>query len=377
MATLIVIQDLLWSGAKPRGGHAMCVLQWLHGLERLGHRAIFLNFVDWDPGEVPGTVEYFGSLMEEWWHTDQCALIRAGSSQSIYGLSGQQIRAEAEAASALLTIAVSGARAASELVENVRPRILVDHDPGYAHLWATLYGPDEIFGEHDFYFTVGTNIGTDRCELPTFGFDWLPIFNPVIQDWWNCELAPPRNTFSTIADWWGVGYLEYQGRMLGPKAEEFKKFLDLPGKVGLGLEIALEIDPDDPDKQRLRDHGWRVVSPGLVQTPTLYRHYIVGSLGEFSCAKGVYVGTSCGWFSDRSACYLASGRPVVVQSTGFESTLPTGLGLFSVNSPEQAAEAIQKITANYEAHSRAARDIAAEYFDSERVIAGMLLKAGI
>ena len=165
--------------------------------------------------------------------------------------------------------------------------------------------------------------------------------------------------------------------MLGPKAEEFRKFLDLPALTGEAVEIALSIDPSDPDLDLLRGHGWRVESPDVVTTPELYRDYVAGSAGEFSCVKGGYRGTYCGWFSDRSACYLAAGRPVVLQATGFADLLPTGKGLFSVHSAAEAAEAIRAIRRDYGLHSEAARTIAREHLDSDRVIGALLREAGI
>src|SRR5262249_37768651 len=151
----------------------------------------------------------------------------------------------------------------------------------------------------------------------------------------------------------------FDGQMLGPKAEEFRKFLTLPGQAGEPLEIALNIDPNDPDLALLREHGWHIENPKVVASPALYKDYVESSLGEFSCAKGGYVGTRCGWFSDRSACYLAAGRPVVLQSTGFEDVLPTGRGLFAVPTAAEAAEAVRAIRRDFALHCRAARALAA------------------
>jgi hypothetical protein len=129
--------------------------------------------------------------------------------------------------------------------------------------------------------------------------------------------------------------------------------------------------------ERLRAAGWRLDDPGLVSTPASYRDYVAGSLGEFSCAKGGYVGTRSGWFSDRSACYLASGRPVILQATGFEDVLPVSEGLFAVSSVDEAAEAIHQVRAEYERHSAAARTIARRYFDSDRLLTRMLAEADV
>ncbi len=143
------------------------------------------------------------------------------------------------------------------------------------------------------------------------------------------------------------------------------------------IEIALNIDSADPDLGLLHENGWHVESPEVVATPARYRDYVAGSRGEFSCVKGGYAGTHGGWFSDRSACYLAVGRPVVLQATGFADRLPTGRGLFSVANVEEAAWAIQTIRREYALHSAAARAIAREHFDSAKVVAGLLKEAGI
>jgi hypothetical protein len=127
----------------------------------------------------------------------------------------------------------------------------------------------------------------------------------------------------------------------------------------------------------LQEHGWHIESPEVVSTPALYRNYVEGSLGEFSCAKGGYVGTRCGWFSDRSACYLAAGRPVILQATGFDELLPTGRGLFSVKTVEEGMEALRAIRRDYPSHSAAAREIAHEHFDSNKVVRRVLSDAGI
>src|SRR5262249_54147450 len=231
--------------------------------------------------------------------------------------------------------------------------------------------------DHDFYFTVGGNVGSPRCSLPTLGLRWRPVWNPVVLDWWSAERPVTRDRFTTVADWRSYGYLEFEGQVLGPKAEEFRKFIRLPRLAGEEIEIALAIDPEDPDRALLRDRGWRVESPQAVETPALYRDYVAGSAGEFSCVKGGYAGTRGGWFSDRSACYLAAGRPVILQATGFADLLPTGRGLFSVETVGEAAEAVRAVRRDYALHSAPARAVAEEYFDSDRVIGRLLSEAGV
>jgi hypothetical protein len=376
VATLLVVEDLAGPASLGRGGHATYVLQWLHGLQRLGHRVVLLEFVKPD-GLRDGAVRgYFEDTVRRCWHPDRAALLLEESGESLCGLSNAQVSEAAREADAVITLAAHYRRDPYPLIENVRPRILIEQDPAYTHLWAEGGDPACIFGEHDCYFTVGGNVGSPRCSVPTLGIRWQPVWNPVVLDWWSAERPIERDRFTTVADWRSYGYLEFEGQMLGPKAEEFRKFIHLPALAGEPVEIALNIDAADPDLGYLRERGWRIEDPALVGTPESYRDYVSGSRGEFSCVKGGYAGTQGGWFSDRSACYLAAGRPVVLQATGFADLLPTGRGLFSVATAEEAAEAIRAVRRDYALHSAAARQIAREHFDSDKVIAGLLARAG-
>jgi hypothetical protein len=378
MATILVVEDLAAPASVGRGGHSMYVLQWLHGLEWLGHEVVFVEFLRQDPGEAgAGAVRYFGETATAWWHPERSALLVEPTGESLYGLTAEEVRRSAARADALLTLAAHYRREPYPFLEKVRPRILIEQDPGYTHLWASGGDPADVFGQHDFYFTVGGNVGSPRCSLPTLGLRWRPTWNPVVLDWWAAPRPVGRDRFTTVADWRSYGYLEFEGRVLGPKAEEFRKFIDLPRLAGEELEITLAIDPDDPDRPYLREHGWRVESPEGVTTAAQYRDYVAGSVGEFSCVKGGYAGTRCGWFSDRSACYLAAGRPVVLQATGFADLLPTGRGLFSVTTAAEAAEAIRAVRADYALHSAAARALAREHFDGRKVVGRLLAEAGV
>jgi hypothetical protein len=200
----------------------------------------------------------------------------------------------------------------------------------------------------------------------------------VIVDWWDPTAPLRRNNFTTVASWWSQGYQEFDGKIFGPKAEEMRKFIDLPARVGENLEIVLDTDPRDPDIAKFKSHGWAILDPHDT-TPDVaaYRDYIAESAGEFSCVKGLYAGTQCGWFSDRSACYLAAGRPVVLQDTGLTGVLPLGKGLYAISSVDEAADAIRAIRLDYEYHSKAAREIAMEHFESNRIISHLLEHIGI
>ena len=378
MASLIVLSDLAAPATIGRGGHAMYLLQWLHGLERLGHRVLFIEFLKEHPGPGGGAaVRYFHETVAGWWHPEQSALLVETTAESLYGLDAGRVRQFAAGAAAVLTLAAPYRREPYPLLEKVRPRVLVETDPAYTHLWAAGGEPADVFGEHDLYYTVGGNVGSPRCALPTLGIRWRPVWNPVVLAWWSGQRPLTRDRFTTIGDWRGYGYLEFEGKVLGPKAEEFRKFIDLPRLAGEPMEVALQIDADDPDLDYLRGFGWKVESPDVASSPGRYRDFVSGSLGEFSCAKGGYAGTRSGWFSDRSACYLAAGRPVVLQATGFADLLPTGRGLFSVATAGEAAEAVRAVRRDYAQHARAARALAREHFDSDRILGRLLAEAGV
>jgi hypothetical protein len=375
VARLIVVEDVAAPAAVGRGGLAMYVMQFLNGLARLGHEVLLVEFLEEEPAAA--AVAYFERVVERWWRPDRAALVVEPGLRGRSGLSADRVRAEAASADALITLAAHYRREPWPLVGEIRPRILVEQDPGYTQLWAAEGDPRDFYGEQDLHFTVGANVGTDRSALPTVGIDWHHLFNPVLLDWWDGETPIERDRFTTVGAWRDYGYLDWQGRTIGPKVEEFERFLDLPRRAGDEFELALNIDPEDPDLPRLRSHGWRVEEPALVATPERYRDYVRGSLAEFSVAKGGYVATRSGWFSDRSACYLAAGRPVILQATGFEDVLPTGAGLFAVTDVEEAAEAARAIRTDYARHSRAAHDLAREHLDADRVLPRMLAEAGL
>lgn len=375
MARLVVVEDFAGPSVVRRGGQAMRVLQVLEGLRRLGHDVLFVEFLEETP--QADTIGYFREALQGRWSPQRAALLDASTGEGHAGAGADAVAAFAESADALIELAAHYRREPWPLLDGVRPRILFEQDPGYTHLWAADGDPRDIFGEHDVYYTVGANIGTSRSALPTLGIEWRPLWPPVVLDWWPVARALERDRFTTVGAWRDYGYLDFDGQVLGPKVEEFEKFMELPRRTGETLELTLAIDDDDPDRERLRHAGWRLEDPGIVSTPERYRAYVAGSRGEFSCAKGGYVGTRSGWFSDRSACYLAAGRPVVLQSTGFEDLLPTGEGAFAVNDIGEAAAAMAEIRADYPRHSRAARRLAEEFFDAERLMAHMLCEAGL
>jgi hypothetical protein len=377
MATLIVVEDLAHPAVAGWGGIALHVLSYLEGFRRLGHDVLFVEFLEEPPEQE--ALDYFNGVIDGWWSRDRAALLVEPGLRCVSGLGADGVRAFAARADALVTLSAHYRSDAWPLIGDVRPRILIDADPGYTHLWAAAEDdPADIYGEHDVHFTIGLKIGSADCAVPTLGLEWHPAPPPVVLDWWPLRDGAERDRFTTIAVWRDYGgYLEFGEQILGPKFEEFHHFMSLPSRAGEPLELALVIDENDDDLPLLKGSGWLLENPAIVSTPERFIEYISSSAGEFTCANGGYVGTRCGWFPQRSASYLAAGRPVVLQATGFEDVLPTGRGLFAVSTVDQAAEAIRAIRADYASHRAAARAIAQEHLEAGLVLSRLLAQAEV
>ena len=255
-------------------------------------------------------------------------------------------------------------------------RVFLDIDPGYPQMWREL-GLADMFAGHDTLATVGGNIGRAGCRIPTCGLGWVTTAPPVsLTDW---PAVPGGRTFTTVAKWRNpYGTVTFDGRTYGSRVHEFRKFMELPRLVGAEFELALDIDGTEvSDLEALERNGWRLVDPVTVAgTPERYRDYIQGSGAEFCVAQNMYVATRSGWLSDRSVCYLASGKPVLAQDTGFSADYPVGEGLIAFSTLEEAAAGVAEISEHYEGHSHAARALAEEYFDAATVVGRLLTTLG-
>jgi hypothetical protein len=247
---------------------------------------------------------------------------------------------------------------------------LVDIDPGLLQYWIStklLSVP-----RHDVYFSTGETVGTPAAKFPDCGIPWIRIRPPVSLDLWPQTAPPSKGSFTTVSGWWGHEWVVDQGTIIdNNKRASFLRFESLPKRTRVPLELALFLDrqsPSDQDDRRLLNRqGWSVRhAHDVAGSPQSYQSYIQQSRGEFSCAKASCMLFENAWVSDRSLCYLASGRPVVVEDTGPSQTLPSGLGMLRFSSIEQAADALEEAAGNYERHSRAARELA-ELFDAKRV----------
>src|SRR5436309_1009858 len=255
--------------------------------------------------------------------------------------------------------------------------VYVDLDPAYTQL--RLHERDLLLRAmveaHDVHFTLGENIGAAGCRIPAAGIAWRPIRQPVVADLWTPLADVEGAAYTTIGKWDSAG----RDLTLGDevftwrKRTEWFRFLDLPRRTGARFRVAADVASTPDDLRRLQDAGWEVVDPLPVsRDPDTYREFIRRSRGEFTVAKDVNIRLASGWFSDRSACYLAAGRPVVNQDTGFDRVLPTGAGLFSFRTMDDILAAFEAINSDYDRHCRAALDIAREYFDAGKVLGALL-----
>jgi hypothetical protein len=260
-------------------------------------------------------------------------------------------------------------------VAEIPTRILIDTDPAFNqidHLQNSNH--KQRAGSFTRYFSFGENIGKPGCAVPDDGFPWAPTRQPIVLEAWPVTPGPAHGNFSTVMLWDSYGTREYDGRSYGMKSQSFGAYMDLPSRVGECFNIAM--GGATAPRQRLLEHGWGLSDPLIVSRDLdTYRDFIRSSKGEFSVAKHGYIASHSGWFSERSAAYLASGRPVVVEDTGFGECLPSGAGLFSFQNADEAAAAVEKINRRYEYHQTAAREIAEECFDARKVLGSLLDRA--
>lgn len=263
----------------------------------------------------------------------------------------------------------------------IRCLVLVETDPGEIQV-AVANGDRRLCDELDRYhhlFTYGENLGEPDCRIPAERYTWHKTRPPVVVDWWETEDLPPSGTpFTTVANWKHSGRdLVWNGELWRwSKHHAFQKVMDLASRSPLPMEMALGAIGED-EIVKLRSRRWRIRNSEDLSDPDAYRRYIQNSLGEFTVAKEQYVRPVSGWFSDRSVCYLAAGRPVITQDTGFAKKIPTGTGLFAFRTQDEALSALETVAADYHHHAKAAQKIAHEYFGAERVLSKMLETAGL
>jgi hypothetical protein len=330
--------------SKPHhGGATWAVLQYVLGLAELEHEVWLV-----DPGGGHGKAErYFRSLQ--------------------LGRRASLGRYRGPVPDVLLN--VSGVLRDERILQRTPIRVYLDLDPVFTQLWH-VQGVDVGLDGHTHHVSVGT-------RLPSTGHEWTSALPPVVLSRWPVARRVERDAFTTVANFRSYGTIEDEGVRLGQKAHSLRKLHELPRRTKEHFALALDIHPDEPECEELGGYGWELLDPrGAAGTPELYRAFVRGSKGELGIAKEGYVASRSGWFSDRSAVYLASGRPVIAEDTGFGERLPTGAGLFAFTGADDVLAAIEMLRSDPGRHARAARAIADEYLDSRQVLTRLLREVG-
>jgi hypothetical protein len=356
------------------GGHAWALLQYVLGFRALGFDVTVVDRLE--QGMAPDERAALGSVGKLLGDEGIPFCVFGDDGASRAGLTRAEVLARA--AEARLLLNVMGFVRDPELLAAARRRVFLDIDPGFGQVWREL-GLADLFAGHDDFVTVGRNIGRDGCGVPTCGLRWLTIPHPVVLE--RCPVAADGNGagFTSVGSWRGpYDRIEYDGQSLGLRVHEFRKFIGLPTRVDADFRVALEIDPsDEADLASLRENGWQLVDPReAAGDPAQYLRFVQSSLAEFTVAKGMYVALQSGWLGDRTVCYLASGKPALVQDTGLGAHYPLGEGLLAFSTIDDAVEGARAILADPGTHTRAARRLAEQELDSRIVLARLLEELG-
>jgi len=383
---IVVIGTL---ASDPYAGMAWMHMQIVAGLRRLGHDVYYFETTSswpYDPTrrtrvrDSSYSVPYLARVAESFGIGDRWAYRRSYGDKTWFGM--DRVRAEELLAQADAVLNVAGATRLAEEDLKVGRLVYFGTDPVY-HEIAYANGDEDVrtlVDEHHEFVTYGENVGAPDCPVPVFERLRAKTRQPVLLDAWEGGFASD-GAFTTVCNWRQDGHdIQYGGETYyWSKHHEFLKFIDLPRRVGQPVEVATGLENLDPEVRRMLGcHGWRLVDAHAFTTsPWPYRDYVRSSRGEFTVAKDQNVRLRSGWFSERSACYLAAGRPVITQDTGFGKYVPTGEGLFGFNSMDEIVEAFQAISSDYSRHSRAARAIAEEYFRAETVLEKVIRDLGL
>jgi hypothetical protein len=383
---IVVIGTL---ASDPYAGMAWMHMQIVGGLRRLGHDVYYFETTSsWPYDPIRRTrvcdssysVPYLARVAASFGIGDRWAYRRSYGDKAWFGM--DRLRAEELLAHADAVLNVAGATRLAEEGLKAGRLVYFGTDPVY-HEIAYANGDRDVqtlVDEHNEFVTYGENLGAPDCPVPVFERLRAKTRQPILLDAWRSDV-PAGGSFTTVCNWRQDGHnIEYQGETYHwSKHYEFLKFIDLPRRVGHPVELAMALENLDLSVVRmLISNGWRLVDAhDFTVNPWPYRDYVRASLGEFTVAKDQNVRLRSGWFSERSACYLAAGRPVITQDTGFGKYVPTGEGLFAFNTMDEIIEAFQAIRSDYRRHSRAARTIAEEYFKAETVLAKVIRDLGL
>jgi hypothetical protein len=380
-------------GRTPVAGVAWQGLHYIEGIRRLGHEVYYVEDTEiWpynpetDADDCAYTLSYIASLMTWCGLADRWAFCDVSQGGRVHGLSELQLSNLFKEADAIINL--TGSTELREAHLRVPVRIYLETDPGVPQIEISHGNRYKIdfLSAHTHHFTFAENFGKQECLLPIASFKYKATRQPVVIDWWQAggHLKPNQNNpasdlprFTTIATWKQSNDIVWNGETYTwSKDRQFLQFLDLPARSGQAFELALG-GCDSKAITLLESHGWKIADAlQLTKDIFPYREYITASRGEFTVTKDQYVRLRTGWFSDRSACYLAAARPVITQETGFGKLLPTGEGLFGFNTQEDVLGALEAVNSDYERQSRAARAIAEEYFRAETVMGKLFDELG-
>ncbi|MEO6970577.1 MAG: hypothetical protein ABI217_06760 [Chthoniobacterales bacterium] len=378
-------------GGMPIAGVIWQHIHYIVGLQRLGHDVYYIE----DSARIPYNAQTFDTsndftyaaqilaqLANEFGFENRWAFCaRYLPEKPTAGLRFTKIQQLYLEADAILNIC--GTQEFNEDLRKSDSILYIESDPGVEQIKVDKKARStiEYLGQHRALFTFGENVGTDRFPVPLHGLKWLPTRQPVVSDLWKTVRAPAATAvFTSIANWStsGLKDIEWRGeKYLWSKSREFLRFVAAPKKSDEPFELATDIK-DEKTREKFLSNGWRFRGPHEMSVNYWqYRDYIRRSKGEFTVAKDQYVRLHTGWFSDRSACYLAAGRPVITQQTGFTDHYGNHGGLFAFKSLGEIAAAVREINADYKKHSRAARAVAREVFEAEKVVGQILERAGV
>jgi hypothetical protein len=373
----------------PCGGVVWQALHYLVALKELGFDVYYVeSHSNWvaDPcnpsanPDVPRVM--IGDVLERLGFADRwvCRAAHADNSKVFGSLSREKLKNIYAEAQAIINVTATNILDEDQL--SCDRRIYLETDPGFPQI--KLHEGDakmrDFVRSHTHHFTFAENLGQPDCGIPKPDLHYYRTRQPVLLNHWEAPIDSECSRFTTIAKWTGgrKKEIKFNGDFYPWRKDlEFRKILDLPARSKQPVELALSWIGHD-DQKMLEENGWRVVDArALSASIHEYRRYIQQSRGEFTVTKDQYVRLRSGWFSDRSACYLAAGRPVITGDTGFGHVLPTGEGLFAFETMDHILAAFDAINSNYEKHCRAARDIAHEYFDAKKVVTDLLHQTGL
>jgi hypothetical protein len=381
MGATVVVLGL--TSYTPYAGVTWQTAQYLEGLSRLGYDVYYVEdhgFWPYDPylqehtNDCSGAVRFISEMMGRLGMQDRWAYRDVASNGQVLGISEGRLSELLRGADVLVNL--TGSTELRDVHLGVPVRLYLETDPVLAQIEIAKGDARtlELMRAHTHHASYGENLGAPDCGVPTGAFEYIPTRPPVILDWWAPVSPEPDAPYTTVASWeQSFKDVEWGGeRYTWSKRVEFLKLLDLPSRSARRLELALATG-DQQALALLRGHGWSVIDATSVSsTLERYRDYVRGSWGEFTVAKDQNVRLRSGWFSDRSACYLAAGRPVITQDTGFANVLPTGEGLFAFHDRDEVLAAFDAIEARPEHHRRAARRIAEDRFRAEDVLAALM-----